>query len=193
MTLDPSLRESKDDLPRRPSVRKGNCASGSKVKYCLSRPGIGSARATPQQVRTCKRADNFGRNLVWARCSSATTATVFFAILFGAFPQIFTRCPTVERAKPASRIGYDLCHFGGAFPRPTPTEPRRFALVETAKADLIWFLPHGFWAATRSMPKEHADRLLDEGIALGEVRDLHALRKHDVVSLQNPYPSEIGG
>jgi len=33
-------------------------------------------------------------------------------------------------------------------------------MVEAAKADPIWFLPHRFWAATRNMTKEHADRLL---------------------------------
>ena len=60
-------------------------------------------------------------------------------------------------------------------------------MVEVAKADLIWFLPHKFWAATRNMPKEHADRLLDKVITLAEVRDLEALRKYDFVSLENPY------
>jgi hypothetical protein len=60
-------------------------------------------------------------------------------------------------------------------------------MVEVAKAGLIWFLPHKFWAATRNMPKEHADRLLDKVITLAEVRDLEALRKYDFVSLENPY------
>lgn len=60
-------------------------------------------------------------------------------------------------------------------------------MVEVANADLIWFLPHRFWAATRNMPKEQADRLLDEVITLSEVRDLEALRKYDFVSLENPY------
>ena len=60
-------------------------------------------------------------------------------------------------------------------------------MVEVAKAGLIWFLPRKFWAATRNMPKEHADRLLDEVITLAEVRDLEALRKYDFVSLENPY------
>jgi len=60
-------------------------------------------------------------------------------------------------------------------------------MVEVAAADLIWFLPHKFWAATRNMPKEQADRLLDEVITLAEVRDLEALRKYDFVSTENPY------
>jgi len=60
-------------------------------------------------------------------------------------------------------------------------------MVEVAKADPIWFFPHKFWAATRNMPKEQADKLLDEVILLSEVRDLEALRKYDFVSLENPY------
>jgi hypothetical protein len=59
------------------------------------------------------------------------------------------------------------------------------------KTDPIWFLPHRFWAAARNMPKEQADRLLDEVIALAEVRDLEALRKYDFVSLENPYRRRI--
>jgi len=64
-------------------------------------------------------------------------------------------------------------------------------MVEAAKADLIWFLPHKFWAATRNMPKEQADRLLDEVITLAEVRDLEALRKYDFVSTENPYRKKV--
>ena len=64
-------------------------------------------------------------------------------------------------------------------------------VVDPAKADPIWFLPHRFWAAMRNMPKEHADRLLDEVITLAEVRDLEALRKYDFVSLENLYSRRI--
>jgi len=60
-------------------------------------------------------------------------------------------------------------------------------MVEGARTGPIWFLPHRFWAATRNMPKEQADRLLNEVIALAEARDLEALRKYDFVSLENPY------
>ena len=64
-------------------------------------------------------------------------------------------------------------------------------MVEVAKADPIGFLPHKFWAATRNMPKEQADRLLDEVITLSEVRDLEALQKYDFVSLENPYRRKV--
>ena len=71
-----------------------------------------------------------------------------------------------------------------------PTEWRGF-MVEATKADPIWFFPHKFWAATRNMPKEQADQLLDEVITLSEVRDLEALRKYDFVSLENPYRRKV--
>ena len=61
-------------------------------------------------------------------------------------------------------------------------------MVEERSVDLIWFLPHKFWAATRNMPKQYADKLLDEVIELAEARDLEALRKYDFVSLDYPYP-----
>jgi hypothetical protein len=60
-------------------------------------------------------------------------------------------------------------------------------MVEVVKADPIWFFPHKFLAATRNMPKEQAERLLEEVVLLSEVRDLDALRKYDFVSVENPY------
>ena len=64
-------------------------------------------------------------------------------------------------------------------------------MPEPAKADPIWFLPHRFWALTRNMPKENADRLLADVIALAEARDLETLRKHDFVSLENPHRRRV--
>ena len=65
-------------------------------------------------------------------------------------------------------------------------------MVEAEKSHPIWFFPHKFWAATRNMPKEQADRLLDEVISLSEERDLEALQKYDFVSLErNPYQKKV--
>jgi hypothetical protein len=60
-------------------------------------------------------------------------------------------------------------------------------MVEEVRPDPIWFFPHKFWAATRNMPKDQADRLLEEVISFAEVRDLEALRRYDFVSIDNPY------
>jgi len=48
-------------------------------------------------------------------------------------------------------------------------------------ADRIWFYPLKFWAATRKMSQEEADRLLNEVLALAEIRDVDALRKFPFV------------
>jgi len=50
----------------------------------------------------------------------------------------------------------------------------------------IWFHPPRFWAVTKEMSQEEADRLLNEVIALAEIRDLDALRRFPFVSVE-PY------
>ena len=53
--------------------------------------------------------------------------------------------------------------------------------------DRIWFNPSKFWAATKEMPPEAADDLLDRIIDLAESQDLEELRKFDFVSYGNPW------
>lgn len=50
-------------------------------------------------------------------------------------------------------------------------------------APRIWFHPPKFWAATKGMSPEQADRFLDEVLVLAEVRDLEALRRFPFVSI----------
>jgi len=52
-----------------------------------------------------------------------------------------------------------------------------------AGPDRIWFHPPKFWAATREMSQEEADHLLNEVLALAEIRDVEALRKFPFVSV----------
>jgi len=52
--------------------------------------------------------------------------------------------------------------------------------------DRIWFHPAKFWAVTREMSQEEADRLLNEVMALAIIRDVDALRKFPFVSV-GPY------
>jgi len=47
----------------------------------------------------------------------------------------------------------------------------------------IWFHPPMFWAATKGMSQEQADRFLDEVLVLAEVRDLETLRRFPFVSI----------
>ena len=53
--------------------------------------------------------------------------------------------------------------------------------------DRIWFNPPKFWAATKSMSTEDAERLMDRVVVMAEKRELEALRQYDFVSVGNPY------
>jgi len=50
-------------------------------------------------------------------------------------------------------------------------------------ADRIWFNPQKFWAATKGVPQEEVDRLVDRLMRLAESRDLDALRRYDFISI----------
>ena len=50
-------------------------------------------------------------------------------------------------------------------------------------ANPIWFHPPKFWAATKNLPQDAADRMLDTVIFLAEIRDFDALRQFSFVSV----------
>lgn len=56
-------------------------------------------------------------------------------------------------------------------------------MTSAEKYDPIWFNPPKFWAATKQMSREDADKLLDKVIFLARIRDLEALRRFDFVSI----------
>ena len=58
-----------------------------------------------------------------------------------------------------------------------------WSMTTANPADPIWFHPPQFWAATKEMSQEQADRLLDEVMILAETRDVDALRKFPFVSV----------
>ena len=53
--------------------------------------------------------------------------------------------------------------------------------------DRIWFNPAKFWAATKDMPPEAADDLLQRVIELAELQELEELLKFEFVSFGNPW------
>jgi hypothetical protein len=59
-----------------------------------------------------------------------------------------------------------------------------------APADPIWFHPPLFWAATKNLPQDEADRMLNEVIFLAEIRDLNSLQKFPFVSV-GPYKARL--
>jgi hypothetical protein len=56
-------------------------------------------------------------------------------------------------------------------------------MTAAENSDPIWFNPPKFWAATREMSRDEAQKLLDKVIFLAETRDLNALRHYDFVSI----------
>ena len=65
-------------------------------------------------------------------------------------------------------------------------------MTTTDPADPIWFHPPKFWAATKDMPQDQADRLLSEVISRAEMRDLDALRKFPFISIGQHKPRIVG-
>jgi hypothetical protein len=54
-------------------------------------------------------------------------------------------------------------------------------------SDRIWFLPQRFWTATKGLPKEEVDRLMEDIFHLSERRDLEALRRYDFIEIGTSY------
>jgi N-acetyl-gamma-glutamylphosphate reductase len=59
--------------------------------------------------------------------------------------------------------------------------------MTTEYPERIWFHPPRFWAATRNMTKEEAERLQEKVYRLAELHDIEHLRQYDFISIGNPY------
>jgi len=53
--------------------------------------------------------------------------------------------------------------------------------------DRIWFNPPKFWAATRDLPREQTDLIMQQVLMLAEARDLQALSQFDFISVERRY------
>ena len=51
----------------------------------------------------------------------------------------------------------------------------------------VWFNPPKFWAATRDMPKEQAELIMQQVILLAEAHDWQALKQFDFVRVERRY------
>jgi hypothetical protein len=51
----------------------------------------------------------------------------------------------------------------------------------------IWLLPQKYWAATKGVPQEEVDRLMEELMKLAETRNFERLRRYDFISIGRPY------
>jgi hypothetical protein len=51
----------------------------------------------------------------------------------------------------------------------------------------IWFHPPKFWAATRDLPPEQIELIMQEVLMLAEARDLQALAQFDFIRVEQRY------
>ncbi len=50
-------------------------------------------------------------------------------------------------------------------------------------SDRIWFSPPKFWAATKDVPPDEADRVLDQVLQLAANRNLDLLQRFEFISI----------
>jgi hypothetical protein len=62
--------------------------------------------------------------------------------------------------------------------------------AEINQRERIWFFPNKFWAATKGMPAEEANRLMAEVEKLAEAKDVEALKKYPFVFVGDPYKDD---
>jgi hypothetical protein len=51
----------------------------------------------------------------------------------------------------------------------------------------IWFHPPKFWAATRGLPPEQTEMIMQQVLLLAEARDLQALGQFDFITVERRY------
>lgn len=61
---------------------------------------------------------------------------------------------------------------------------------ETNHRERIWFFPDKFWAATKGMPAEEVNHLMEEVEHYAEAKDFDALRKYPFVFVGDPYKDD---
>jgi hypothetical protein len=59
--------------------------------------------------------------------------------------------------------------------------------AEINHRERIWFFPNKFWQATKGMPAEEVDKLMEEVERYAETKNVEALRKYPFVYVGDPY------
>ena len=55
------------------------------------------------------------------------------------------------------------------------------------QADRVWLLPPKFWSATKEMPAEEIESLMERLMDCSASRDFESLEKFDFIVVGNPY------
>ncbi|HME32775.1 MAG TPA: hypothetical protein VKG65_08505 [Terriglobales bacterium] len=59
--------------------------------------------------------------------------------------------------------------------------------AEVNHRERIWFFPDKFWQATKNMPREQAEALMEEVERYAEAHNVQALSKYSFVFVGDPY------
>jgi len=62
--------------------------------------------------------------------------------------------------------------------------------AEINHRERIWFFPNKFWAATKGMPADEVNRLMEEVERYAEAKNVEALKKYPFVYVGDPYKGE---
>ena len=57
----------------------------------------------------------------------------------------------------------------------------------TNHADRVWLLPQKFWSATKEMPAEEIENLMERLMIFSAARDFEALQKFDFIVVGDPH------
>ena len=52
--------------------------------------------------------------------------------------------------------------------------------------DRVWLVPQRFWSATKEMPVEETERLIEHLMYLSTIHDFESLRKFDFIVVEKP-------
>ena len=56
----------------------------------------------------------------------------------------------------------------------------------TERTDRVWLNPPKFWAATKQMSREEAEKLVEKLMSLSEIGDFETLQKFDFIVIGKP-------
>ena len=58
---------------------------------------------------------------------------------------------------------------------------------EVNQRERIWFFPDKFWAATKGMPDDEVNKLMEEVESYAAAKNVEALKKYSFVYVGDPY------
>jgi hypothetical protein len=60
-------------------------------------------------------------------------------------------------------------------------------MMMPSQADRVWLLPQKFWSATKEMPAEEIDSLMERLMVFSAAQDFESLQKFDFIVVGSPH------